>query len=332
MNTIATQSYENGSDLTVAALYHFTNLNNLQDKQSDLEIICKNNSILGTLLLATEGINGTIAGSTQGIQIVVDHIKNWEEISDLELKYSFSSHQNFNRLKIKIKDEIVTMGKGDINVKEESGTYVDPKDWNNLISQEDVIVIDARNEYEVSMGQFAGAIDPKTDTFRQFPNWADQLNRDSDTPKKVAMYCTGGIRCEKASSYMKTLGFDEVFHLKGGILKYLEVIPEEESLWSGECFVFDDRVSLVHGLEEGEYSLCYGCQDPVSPKDRNSDLYEAGVSCPSCYNTLSEQKKNNLREREKQFRLAQERGQFHLGDKSNSKKRYERRKKNNFQN
>ena len=327
MNTIATQSYENGSDLTVAALYHFTNLNNLQDKQSDLEIICKNNSILGTLLLATEGINGTIAGSTQGIQIVVDHIKNWEEISDLELKYSFSSHQNFNRLKIKIKDEIVTMGKGDINVKEESGTYVDPKDWNNLISQEDVIVIDARNEYEVSMGQFAGAIDPKTDTFRQFPNWADQLNRDSDTPKKVAMYCTGGIRCEKASSYMKTLGFDEVFHLKGGILKYLEVIPEEESLWSGECFVFDDRVSLVHGLEEGEYSLCYGCQDPVSPKDRNSDLYEAGVSCPSCYNTLSEQKKNNLREREKQFRLAQERGQFHLGDKSNSKKRYERRKK-----
>tara|TARA_B100000405_G_scaffold94341_1_gene65731 strand:- start:776 stop:1438 length:663 start_codon:yes stop_codon:yes gene_type:complete len=219
------------------------------------------------------------------------------------------------------------MGKGDINVKEESGTYVDPKDWNNLISQEDVIVIDARNEYEVSMGQFSGAIDPKTDTFRQFPNWADQLSRDSDTPKKVAMYCTGGIRCEKASSYMKTLGFDEVFHLKGGILKYLEVIPEEESLWSGECFVFDDRVSLVHGLEEGEYSLCYGCQDPVSPKDRNSDLYEAGVSCPSCYNTLSEQKKNNLREREKQFRLAQERGQFHLGDKSNSKKRYERRKK-----
>ena len=327
MNTIATQSYENGSDLTVAALYHFTNLNNLQDKQSDLEIICKNNSILGTLLLATEGINGTIAGSTQGIQIVVDHIKNWEEISDLELKYSFSSHQNFNRLKIKIKDEIVTMGKGDINVKEESGTYVDPKDWNNLISQEDVIIIDARNEYEVSMGQFSGAIDPKTDTFRQFPNWADQLSRDSDTPKKVAMYCTGGIRCEKASSYMKTLGFDEVFHLKGGILKYLEVIPEEESLWSGECFVFDDRVSLVHGLEEGEYSLCYGCQDPVSPKDRKSDLYEAGVSCPSCYNTLSEQKKNNLREREKQFRLAQERGQFHLGDKSNSKKRYERRKK-----
>ena len=327
MNTIATQSYENGSDLTVAALYHFTNLNNLQDKQSDLEIICKNNSILGTLLLATEGINGTIAGSTQGIQIVVDHIKNWEEISDLELKYSFSSHQNFNRLKIKIKDEIVTMGKGDINVKEESGTYVDPKDWNKLISQEDVIVIDTRNEYEVSMGQFEGAIDPKTDTFRQFPNWADQLNRNSDTPKKVAMYCTGGIRCEKASSYMKTLGFDEVFHLKGGILKYLEVIPEEESLWSGECFVFDDRVSLVHGLEEGEYSLCYGCQDPVSPKDRNSDLYEAGVSCPSCYNTLSEQKKNNLREREKQFRLAQERGQFHLGDKSNSKKRYERRKK-----
>jgi len=327
MNTVATQSYENGSDLTVAALYHFTNLNNLLDKQSDLEIICKNNSILGTLLLATEGINGTIAGSTQGIQIVVDHIKNWEEISDLELKYSLSSHQNFNRLKIKIKDEIVTMGKGDINVKEESGTYVDPKDWNKLISQEDVIVIDTRNEYEVSMGQFAGAIDPKTDTFRQFPNWADQLNLDSDTPKKVAMYCTGGIRCEKASSYMKRLGFDEVFHLKGGILKYLEVIPEEESLWSGECFVFDDRVSLVHGLEEGEYSLCYGCQDPVSPKDRKSDLYEAGVSCPSCYNTLSEQKKNNLREREKQFRLAQERGQFHLGDKSNSKKRYERRKK-----
>ena len=327
MNTPSTQSYKDGADLLVAALYHFTKLTNLDEKQVALEQICKSNSILGTLLLADEGINGTIAGNKDGIKNVVNYISEWPEISELELKYSFSSHQNFNRLKVRIKDEIVTMGKGDINVQEESGTYVDPKDWNNLISQEDVIVIDARNEYEVSMGQFAGAIDPKTDTFRQFPNWADQLNQQPDFPKKVAMYCTGGIRCEKASSYMKTLGFDEVFHLKGGILKYLEVVPEEESLWEGECFVFDDRVSLVHGLEEGEYSLCYGCQDPVSPKDRESEFYEAGVSCPSCHNTLSEQKKINLREREKQFRLAQERGQYHLGDKSNSKKRYERRSK-----
>ena len=327
MNTVSTQSYEDGADLLVAALYHFTNLTNLDEKQIDLEKICKSNSILGTLLLANEGINGTIAGNEDGIKNVVDHISKWPEISELELKYSFSSHQNFNRLKVRIKDEIVTMGMGDINVKEQSGTYVDPKDWNELISQDDVILIDTRNEYEVAMGQFKGAIDPETDTFRQFPNWADQLNQHPDSPKKVAMYCTGGIRCEKASSYMKTLGFDEVFHLKGGILKYLEVVPEEESLWEGECFVFDDRVSLVHGLEEGEYSLCYGCQDPVSPKDRESKYYEAGVSCPSCHNSLSEEKKINLREREKQFRLAQERGQYHLGDKSNSKKRYERRSK-----
>ncbi len=327
MNTVSTQSYEDGADLLVAALYHFTNLTNLDEKQIDLEKICKSNSILGTLLLANEGINGTIAGNEDGIKNVVDHISKWQEISELELKYSFSSHQNFNRLNVRIKDEIVTMGMGDINVKEQSGTYVDPKDWNELISQDDVILIDTRNEYEVAMGQFKGAIDPETDTFRQFPNWADQLNQHPDSPKKVAMYCTGGIRCEKASSYMKTLGFDEVFHLKGGILKYLEVVPEEESLWEGECFVFDDRVSLVHGLEEGEYSLCYGCQDPVSPKDRESKYYESGVSCPSCHNSLSEQKKINLREREKQFRLAQERGQYHLGDKSNSKKRYERRSK-----
>ncbi len=327
MNTPSTQSYEDGADLLVAALYHFTKLTNLDEKQVALEQICKSNSILGTLLLADEGINGTIAGNKDGIKNVVNYISEWSEISELELKYSFSSHQNFNRLKVRIKDEIVTMGKGDINVKEHSGTYVDPKDWNELIARDDVILIDARNEYEVAMGQFEGAIDPKTDTFRQFPSWADQLNQQPDSPKKVAMYCTGGIRCEKASSYMKTLGFDEVFHLKGGILKYLEVVPEEESLWEGECFVFDDRVSLVHGLEEGEYSLCYGCQDPVSPKDRESEFYEAGVSCPSCHNTLSEQKKINLREREKQFRLAQERGQYHLGDKSNSKKRYERRSK-----
>ena len=327
MNTQSTQSYEDGADLLVAALYHFTKLTNLDEKQVALEQICKSNSILGTLLLADEGINGTIAGNKNGIKNVVNYISEWPEISELELKYSFSSHQNFNRLKVRIKDEIVTMGKGDINVKEHSGTYVDPKDWNELIARDDVILIDARNEYEVAMGQFEGAIDPKTDTFRQFPSWADQLNQQPDSPKKVAMYCTGGIRCEKASSYMKTLGFDEVFHLKGGILKYLEVVPEEESLWEGECFVFDDRVSLVHGLEEGEYSLCYGCQDPVSPKDRESEFYEAGVSCPSCHNTLSEQKKINLREREKQFRLAQERGQYHLGDKSNSKKRYERRSK-----
>lgn len=327
MNTPSTQSYEDGADLLVAALYHFTKLTNLDEKQVALEQICKSNSILGTLLLADEGINGTIAGNKDGIKNVVNYISEWPEISELELKYSFSSHQNFNRLKVRIKDEIVTMGKGDINVKEHSGTYVDPKDWNELIARDDVILIDARNEYEVAMGQFEGAIDPKTDTFRQFPSWADQLNQQPDSPKKVAMYCTGGIRCEKASSYMKTLGFDEVFHLKGGILKYLEVVPEEESLWEGECFVFDDRVSLVHGLEEGEYSLCYGCQDPVSPKDRESEFYEAGVSCPSCHNTLSEQKKINLREREKQFRLAQERGQYHLGDKSNSKKRYERRSK-----
>ena len=327
MNTPSSQSYEDGADLLVAALYHFTKLTNLDEKQVALEQICKSNSILGTLLLADEGINGTIAGNKNGIKNVVNYISEWPEISELELKYSFSSHQNFNRLKVRIKDEIVTMGKGNINVKEHSGTYVDPKDWNELIARDDVILIDARNEYEVAMGQFEGAIDPKTDTFRQFPSWADQLNQQPDSPKKVAMYCTGGIRCEKASSYMKTLGFDEVFHLKGGILKYLEVVPEEESLWEGECFVFDDRVSLVHGLEEGEYSLCYGCQDPVSPKDRESELYEAGVSCPSCHNTLSEQKKINLRAPEKQFRLAQERGQYHLGDKSNSKKRYERRSK-----
>ena len=233
----------------------------------------------------------------------------------MQVKYSTSTHDNFNRMKVKIKDEIVTMEVGSIDVSEQSGQYVEPKDWDEFIRRKDVIVIDARNNYETSIGKFANSVDPDTDSFKQFPAWADEFySRNADNSNtKIAMYCTGGIRCEKATAYMRQLGFQEIYHLQGGILKYLEEIPEEESLWEGECFVFDDRVSLKHGLSEGSYSLCYSCQEPVSQEDKTSPMYEEGVSCPSCHGGISEDRLMRSRERQKQILLSKERGEKHIG-------------------
>ena len=299
---------------TVAALYHFTRIEDPESRKEALLDICRSEEIRGTLILAREGINGTIAGSAEGIDAVLMHLRSWPEVGELEVKFSHAAHQAFNRMKVKIRPEIVTMGKPDIDPLKDVGTYIDPKDWNSLISRDDVLLVDTRNMFEYGVGRFRNAVDPGTTTFNEFPEWADQLASAPEKPKAVAMYCTGGIRCEKATAYMLQIGFDEVFHLRGGILKYLEEVPEEESLWEGECFVFDERVALKHGLVEGEYTLCYGCQNPVSPDDRKSPLFEEGVSCARCHDSLSEYDRTRYRERQNQITLALKRGQRHIRD------------------
>ena len=309
------------SPLTVAALYHFALLDNLDQKRRGLLDICDKNEILGTFLLAEEGINGTVAGEPEAIHLVIDYICSWTEVEKIDVKFSESSSRNFRRMKVKIKNEIVTIGTDNVDPLNESGEYIEPHDWNEFISQDGVMLIDTRNNYEISMGKFKDAVNPNTDSFSDFPSWADNLSNSEDKPKKIAMYCTGGIRCEKATAYMKQIGFEKVYHLKGGILKYLEEIPETASMWEGECFVFDDRVSLTHGLNEGEYILCYGCQQPVSAYDCLSPLYEEGVSCLQCYGKLSESQTTNSRERQKQIQLAYDRGEKHMGRKLSLKNR-----------
>ena len=310
---------------TVAALYHFTRISDPEARRQPLLDLCLSEGIRGTLLLAHEGINGTVAGPKHGIDTLITHLQSWPEINDLEVKYSTASGRGFLRMKVRLKKEIVTMGKPDIDPLHVVGTYVEPKDWNDVISRQDVMVIDTRNTYETRIGMFDRAVDPETRTFRAFPDWADALSTDPDRPKAVAMYCTGGIRCEKASAYMKQIGFEEVYHLKGGILKYLEDIPEEDSMWQGDCFVFDERVSLKHGLVEGDYDICFACKDPLSEDDRTLPGFEDGVSCHRCIDTYSEAQKEKFRERQRQIALATSRGEDHLGQDTVSSQR--RRKK-----
>ena len=305
----------------VAALYQFATLNNLEGKQQPLLDFCLQNGIKGTLLLAREGINGTVAGRDVAIKDLVKYLNAWDEINNLEVKYSSSSNESFLRMKVRLKKEIVTMGVENIDPLDIAGTYVEPGDWNDLITRQDVMVVDTRNTYETRIGAFQRAVDPETETFRAFPEWADQLAADKGKPTAIAMYCTGGIRCEKASAYMKKIGFDHVYHLKGGILKYLETVPEEESLWEGECFVFDQRVSIKHGLEEGDFELCYACKDPINVMDKQHPDYEEGVSCAFCIDKYSEEQQKKFRERQNQIKLAETRGEAHLGQDSISAQR-----------
>jgi UPF0176 protein len=302
------------SQYLTAALYKFVSLPDYQQLQSPILDKCLEYRIKGTLLLAAEGINGTIAGAPEDIKAILEYLREDPRLSDLEHKESYADQHPFYRMKVKLKKEIVTMGVSDVNPNDVVGTYVKPEDWNDLISDPDVILLDTRNDYEVSIGTFKGAVDPKTTTFREFPKFVEQ-NLDKTKNKKVAMFCTGGIRCEKASSYMKQQGFEEVYHLQGGILKYLETVPKEESMWEGECFVFDQRVAVKHGLEVGDYDQCYACRMPLSPEELKSDKYTPGISCPHCYDKTSEQKKAALTERQKQVILAKQRGETHIGEK-----------------
>ena len=301
-----------------AALYKFVELPDCTALQANIQAVCVAHQIKGTILLAHEGINGTIAGLPENIHKVLHFLRTDIQFSgkfaDLEHKESFADEHPFYRMKVKLKKEIVTMGVPSINPNNTVGTYVKPEDWNALISDPDVILLDTRNDYEVHIGTFKGAVNPETTTFREFPEYVAQT-LDKTKHKKVAMFCTGGIRCEKASSYLLEQGFDEVYHLQGGILKYLETVPEAESLWQGECFVFDQRVAVKHGLEVGEFDQCYACRMPLSPIELQSPQYTAGISCPHCYNSLTEEKKKSLTERQKQVILAKKRGQTHIGEK-----------------
>ncbi len=281
---------------TVAAFYKFVPISNIAAKKSQLLASCREKGIKGTIILAEEGLNGTIAGSDIAIAEILNQLRTFAGLADLEHKESRSEKQPFARIKVKVKQEIVTLGIPKVNPNQQVGTYIDPQDWNQVISDPEVVVIDTRNNYEVEIGSFRGATNPKTESFREFPEYAAN-NLDPKEHPKVAMFCTGGIRCEKASSYLLSQGFKQVYHLKGGILKYLETITPEESMWEGECFVFDERVAVKEGLEPGNYELCYACGHPISQADKNSPQYESNISCPYCYDELTQEKKARQEDR-----------------------------------
>ena len=300
----------------VAALYCFTRLEDCAALRGPLELLCREHGVKGTLLLAPEGINGTISGAGDGIDAVLGRIRSLPRCAELDVKFSTAPVKPFHRLKVRLKREIVTMGEPAIDPLASVGTYVEPADWNALIADPGTIVIDTRNDYEVGIGSFAGAIDPKTTSFREFPAWfRSQRERLFGAGKqpRVAMFCTGGIRCDKSTAFLKAEGVEEVFHLKGGILNYLESVPEAESLWRGECFVFDERVSVGHGLAPGSYALCRACRRPVSEADRQSPAFEEGASCPACHTARSEAQRASYRERHRQEALAARRGVAHVG-------------------
>ena len=298
--------------IRVAALYRFTSFADPAALQAPLLAVCTANGVFGTLLLAREGINGTIAGSDDGIAAVLDHLRALPGCGDLSPRESRAAEMPFHRMKVRLKREIVTMGEPDVDPVGAAGTYVAPEDWNALIADPDTIVVDTRNDYEVRIGTFDRAVDPATATFRDFPDWV-RANRAMLEGKKVAMFCTGGIRCEKATAFVKGEGLDEVYHLKGGILGYLEAVPPEQSLWHGECFVFDQRVAVGHGLAPGTHALCHACRMPVSIADQASPLFVEGVSCPACHDTRDDVQRAGYAERAKQAALAEARGEAHVG-------------------
>ena len=297
--------------ITIAALYHFARLDDPACLQGPLLDLCKAEGIRGILLLAHEGVNGTIAGPRTGIDRVLAHLRALPGCADLEHKESTAEKQPFGRLRVRLKKEIVTMGQPDVDPQARVGHYVDPADWNDLIASPDVAVIDTRNDYEVAIGTFQGAIDPETASFRDFPAWWAE-NKHRFHGQRIAMFCTGGIRCEKSTNYLLGQGVEDVYHLKGGILKYLEDVPEAESTWNGDCFVFDGRVSVGHGLRVGPHQLCYACRRPILPADMARPEYEHGVACHHCAGETSEDDKNRFRERQKQIALAEARGEKHM--------------------
>ena len=297
---------------TVATFYQFAHLPDCLNWQKKLRTQCKKHNVLGTIILAEEGINATISGSADSIQKVIDFIKSDERFKSMPFRLSTTPRQTFYRIRVAVRDEIVTLGDSTVNPNEQVGKYVEPENWNKIISDPDVTVIDTRNDYEVEIGSFEGAIDPKTQTFGQWDEYVEK-NLSDQKDKKIAMFCTGGIRCEKASSHLIKKGFKEVYHLKGGILNYLEKMNTNESLWNGECFVFDHRVSVVHGLKDGEAKICFGCRWPLRAKDLESKKYEPGVCCPHCADSLDPVKRASLEERNRQIQIARKKKREHLG-------------------
>jgi len=302
--------------VTVAALYKFARFADPAALREPIAALCRAQGIKGTLLLAREGLNGTIAGTEAAIAALIDHLRTLPGCGEIEVKFAQADAMPFYRMKVRVKAEIVTMGQPDIDPLESVGHYVEPAAWNALISDPDVVLIDTRNDYEVAIGTFTGATDPQTTSFRDFPAWfrsERELLLGAGRQPKIAMFCTGGIRCEKSTAFLKSEGVDEVFHLRGGILKYLEQVPADQSLWQGECFVFDERVSVGHGLTPGSYELCRACRRPLNAADRASPLYEEGASCPACHDSRNEAQRARYRERHRQEQLATQRGSAHIG-------------------
>jgi UPF0176 protein len=302
-------------DIVVCALYKFVELSDFQQLRQPLFAVMEANGIKGTLLLAKEGINGTVAGTRAAIDTLLAWLKSDPRLTALDYKESYTDEPPFLRTKVKLKKEIVTMGVEGIDPKRVVGTYVEPKDWNQLISDPEVLLIDTRNDYEYQVGTFKNAINPSTESFREFPQFVKE-HLDPAKHLKVAMFCTGGIRCEKSTAYLKEQGFDEVYHLKGGILKYLEEVPPQDTLWQGECFVFDERVTVNLNLEKGDYDQCHACRMPITETDKASPLYLAGISCPHCHDKLTPEQKLRFAEREKQMALAKVRGEQHIGSEA----------------
>ncbi len=298
----------------IAAFYSFIDLSDLLQLKSEFTAFLKKQDIRGTMLIASEGVNGTLAGKESSINEFKNFLKSKNLYEAKNFKTSYCEYDPFPRLKIKLKDEIVTIGNKLVDPKKIVGEYIPPEDWNQLIGDEEVMVLDTRNTYEHSIGSFKGAIQPETTNFREFPAWLDRVQAlGLDKNKKVAMFCTGGIRCEKASSLMRSKGFENIYHLQGGILNYLEKINEEDSLWRGECFVFDDRVAINHKLQVGSYDMCHGCRMPMTESDKNSEYYERGISCPNCFNKKTPDQKKRYAERQKQIDLAKLRNEKHIG-------------------
>jgi len=304
--------------ILVAAFYKFVDWNDFKDLKLRLESVCEKAGTLGTILLAPEGINGTISGTDQGIQEVLEFLWQDDRLTDLAPKYSMTRNKTFYRMKIKLKKEIVSMGVPETKPVAITGAMVPPKEWNKVIEDPEMLIIDTRNNYEYSIGTFRNALNPNTTSFREFPEWVEKELKPllvNNKEKKVAMFCTGGIRCEKASSYLLSIGFDEVLQLEGGILKYLEEIDPNDSQWEGECFVFDERVSLKHGLIKGDYDMCHACRMPIDENDKTSQHYVEGVSCPRCYDFHSKEKKEGFTERQKQIQIAKKQNKTHIGQK-----------------
>ncbi|MCG8490324.1 MAG: rhodanese-related sulfurtransferase [Sneathiellales bacterium] len=299
----------------IAALYKFVPLPDYKEMQPKILKVCMDNNIYGTLLLAEEGINGTVAGPREGIETLLGYLRSDERLAGFSHKEAINEEQPFYRMKVRLKKEIVTLGAPGTDPLKMVGSYIKPEDWNDLISDPDVIVIDTRNDYEYEVGTFKGAINPETKTFREFKQYVSD-NLDKEKHKRVAMFCTGGIRCEKSTSYLLREGFENVYHLDGGILQYLEDVPKEDSTWEGECFVFDQRVTVDHDLNKGSYDQCYACRYPITEEDKKSDLYEKGVSCPRCHDSLTDEKRQRFAERQKQIQLAKKRGDTHIGSKT----------------
>ena len=297
--------------ITVCALYKFVEIKNLKELKSKILSFIKENNIYGTILIANEGINGTVSGDNSKIINLINFLQSDVRFSNIEYKLSFTNKNPFYRTKVKLKKEIVTLG---VKIKKThyNATYINPEEWNEFIKKDDVILIDTRNKYETSIGSFINSVDPKTDSFRDFPNF---VKNNSDLPKnkKIAMFCTGGIRCEKSTAYLKSKGFKYVYHLKGGILNYLKKIDKKDSLWKGDCFVFDNRVSVDHNLKKGNYDQCYACRMPITENDKKHIHYVEGVSCANCYNKTSPEKKIRFKERQKQIKIAKKIGINHIG-------------------